>query len=198
MHLFTPLILSLTLLSITVTAKNCTHDPFTYLNHPLAYLAAHPILTLKLDELCHAIRHFNHVISDLNTTLGATHPKPDLNATQISNIVANASAELDILQANATLVRLCARAEEVVDECWPLVYDEWRVHRPECRAAPLANQTAEAGKNGTLVDLCKKFVDGCNKNETVTDAGKEVFFFLSLAVKEGFEIFGSLSGGLMR
>lgn len=175
MHTFQSLILFLSLLFTTSAAKNCTDDPLTYLTHPLAYLAAHPFLTLKLDELCHDIRHFNHVITDLNiTTLLSNHPNLDLNTTQITNIVANVTAELSILESNTTLVKLCKRAREVEDDCWPLVYDEWKVNRPECRKAPLANETAEAGKNGTLADLCKKFVDGCNKNETVTDAGKSL------------------------
>lgn len=34
------------------------------------------------------------------------------------------------------------------------------------------NEVAEAGKNKTLAGLCKKLVDGCNKTETVADAGK--------------------------
>ena len=173
MFLFKPLILSLTLLFTSSAAKNCTHDPLTYLTHPLAYLAAHPFLTLKLDELCHDIRHFNHVITDLNiTNILSTHPHLNINATQITSIVANVTAELSILENNATLVTLCRRAKEVEDDCWPLVYDEWKVNRPECKKAPLANETAEAGKNTTLAGLCKKFVDGCNNNETVTDAGK--------------------------
>lgn len=173
MHSFKTLVLSLSLLFSVSAAKNCTDDPLNYLTHPLAYLAAHPFLTLKIDELCHDIRHFNHVITDLNiTTLLANHPNLDLNTTQITDVVANVTAELNILESNTTLVRLCKRAREVEDDCWPLVYDEWKVNRPECKTPPMANETAEAGKNGTLVDLCKRFVDGCNENQTVTDAGE--------------------------
>jgi hypothetical protein len=175
MHIFKPLLFSLSLLFTTSAAKNCTHDPLTYLTHPIAYLIAHPFLTLKIDELCHDIRHFNHVITDLNvTTLLATHPNLDLNTTQITQIVANVTAELAILEGNSTLVTLCRRAREVEDDCWPLVYDVWKLNRPQCRAPPTANETTEAGKNVTLVSVCKKFVDGCNNNETVTDAGKSL------------------------
>jgi hypothetical protein len=176
MTTFKILILFLSLLFTASAAKNCPHDPLIYLTHPLAYLAAHPFHTLKIDELCHDIRHFNHVITDLNvTTLLSNHPSLDLNITQITDIVANVTAELSILESNTTLVKLCERAREVEDDCWPLVYDEWKVNRPECRKAPKANETAEAGKNGTLVALCKKFVDGCNQNQTATDAGESCF-----------------------
>jgi hypothetical protein len=158
--------------SLTVSAaKNCTHDPVTYLSQPIAYLAEHPILTHDIDVLCRDIRKFARLLSVNATNIVATHPNLDLNATEIEIFIANVTAELKVLESNTTLVRLCERAKEVEDGCWPLVYQTWKLNRPECRPAPLQNETEAAGKNETLVKLCEVFVTGCNNNVTVTDAG---------------------------
>ena len=58
------------------------------------------------------------------------------------------------------------------------MYDTWKVNKPECWAAPLKNDTDAAQKNKTLVEICDVFVDGCNKNKTVTDAGMFLDFHI--------------------
>jgi hypothetical protein len=123
---------------------------------------------------------------------------PNLNLTSLPALLANTTAQLQNLTANVTLAGLCRTAGHVEHDCFPLMGLIWANLTGEVGGEPRGNSTmmsggrggrggkgtgtgmmpnatavTEAGKNATLVAICKAWVVGMTKgNLSETDAGK--------------------------
>jgi hypothetical protein len=186
--------------------------PDTNTTKPHHDIHHHRNKTNQLDKLCQEITLLENLVHELNATtvntteIDVTEPAdisiqphhPHLNSTSLPALLANATAQLQNLTANATLAGLCKTARQVEHDCLPLVGLIWANMTDDASGEGWGNTTmmnsrrkhgmgngtgtgmmmnatavAEAEKNATLVAICEAWVMGMTQgNLSETDAGK--------------------------
>jgi hypothetical protein len=207
---------SLSLAAPYPDANNMHPHPYpdTNATNPHHDIYPHDHNTSQLDKLCQEITLLENLVHKLNATavntteIDAAEPAdtsmqphhPPQNLTSLPALIANATAQLQNLTANATLARLCKTARQVEHDCLPLVGMIWanmtdKVGGEGCGNSTMTdggmegrgrvgngtgngmmpNATAATGaeKNATLVAICEAWVVGMTKgNLSETDAGE--------------------------
>jgi hypothetical protein len=200
---------SLSLASPYPDAINMHPSPYPDTNptNPDHDIYPHDNNTSQLDKLCQEIAHLERLVHELNaTTFNTTEPvdmsmqpyHPNLNLTSLPALLANTTAQLQNMTANATLAGLCRTAGHVEHDCFPLMGLIWANLTNGVGGEPWGNSTmmnggrgegrgngtgmgmmpnatavAEARKNATLVTICEAWVVAMTKgNLSETDAGK--------------------------